>query len=97
MGDETAANVPSELRTGQPNEVFTVEETATYLRVCERTVWTLMKDRKLGYIRDGRTRRILRRHIDEYFTQREFPARKPHVHSDALTARASIRMTHTNR
>lgn len=74
-----------------------MEETAAYLRVCERTVWTLMKDRKLGYIQDGRTRRILRRHIDEYFTQREFPARKPHAQVDAVSARASLRMRHSTR
>lgn len=97
MDSAAAASPSSDLRGGEPTEVFTVGEAAAYLRVCERTVWTLMKDRKLGYIQDGRTRRILRRHLDEYFAQREFPARKPHAHVDAISARASLRMSHTNR
>lgn len=83
-------------RRSEPTDVFTVEETAAHLRVCERTVWKLMEDRKLGYVRDGRTRRILRRHIDEYFARCEVPARSPQPHSGTLSARASLRMRHTS-
>ena len=81
-------------RHAHPTDVFAVEETASHLRVCERTVWKFMEDRKLGYVRDGRTRRILRRHIDEYFARCEVPARSPQPHGGTLSARASIRARH---
>lgn len=47
-------------------ELFTIEQTAIYLKVCDKTVRRLIKNNKLKASRVGRSWRIKRSEIEVY-------------------------------
>lgn len=50
-------------------DILTVQQTANYLKVCEKTVRNLIRENKLGASRVGRTWRIPMNEIDKYLCE----------------------------
>ena len=75
-----------------PATHLTKDEVATQLRVCKRTVETLMSTGQLGYVKVGRSVRIPTGAVTSYL---EGATRHPKPDGEALvrTARASARKT----
>jgi len=76
----------------QLDDHLTKDEVAAKLRVCKRTVETLMSTGELGYVKVGRSVRIPSRAVTSYL---EEATRYPEPDRSALvrTARASARKT----
>lgn len=75
-------------------ELYTLKEAAAMLRVCESTMRTLCRTRKIRFIRlrnAQRSYRFTRQHIDEFLRAGEqFPSRE-HRNGSLEAAKAAMR------
>lgn len=58
-----------EARSAEPNDVLTVQEVASYLKVTTKTVYTLLKASQLPHFRVGRAVRCRRVDVESFIAQ----------------------------